>query len=96
MCRFVHLHTYRPAKGGKKIRLKKNKRGGGQNIESTVRSVELYCRGGELGSTAASPSDEEDKSAGFSAGGGVLGTRSGLSDCTPENKDKKQKRYYSQ
>lgn len=70
--------------------------GGGQNIESTIRSVELYCKGGELRSTAASPSDEEDKSAGFSAGGGVLGTRSGLSDCTPENKDKKQKHYCTQ
>lgn len=35
------------------------------------------------------PSDEEDRlatqSAGLSTGGGVLGTRSGLPDVTPEN-----------
>lgn len=78
------------------MRLHKKKGGWWQNIESTIRSVELYCKGGEFRSTAASPSDEEDKSAGFSAGGGVLGTRSGLSDCTPGNKDKKQKHYCTQ
>lgn len=39
--------------------------------------------------TPVLPSDEVDRlatqSAGLSTGGGVLGTRSGLSDATPEN-----------
>lgn len=34
MCRFVHLHTYRPVKGGKKMRLHKKKRGGGGGGET--------------------------------------------------------------
>lgn len=84
VCRFVHFHTYRPAKEWQQMRLNRKERAEHKIVD---RWAELYCKGGELGSTAASPCDEDDKSAGLSAGGGVLGTRSGLSGCTPENKE---------
>lgn len=62
--------------------------------------VKLYCRGGELESTPVLPNGEEDRSAwqstGFSTSGGVLGTRSGLPDCMPENKSNKKQIIYTQ
>lgn len=88
VCRFVNFHTYRPATEWQMMRWNVKK---WQKFWSTFRWVELYWKGGELGSTVASPSDEDDKSAGFSAGGGVRGTKSGLSDCTPENRIKRAK-----
>lgn len=53
--------------------------------------MKLYRRGGEVGATPVLPSDEVDRlasqSAEFSRSGGVLGTRSGLPDGTPGNKE---------
>lgn len=53
--------------------------------------MKLYRRGGEVGATPVLPRDEVDRlasqSAEFSTSGGVLGTRSGLPDCTPESKE---------
>lgn len=46
-----------------------------------------YCKGGDVETSPVLPNDEVDRfasqSAGFSTGGGVLGTKSGLPDCTP-------------
>lgn len=56
-----------------------------------VMPYDLYRRAGEVEATPVLPSDEVDRlasqSVGLSTSGGVLGTRSGLPECTPENKE---------
>lgn len=53
-------------------------------------AVTLYLSGGETEATPVLPNDELDRlawlSSGLSTRGGVLGTRSGLAECTPEEK----------
>lgn len=87
VCWFVHLHPYGPTA----IPSKENESLNGETKEwsrSVHIFVKLYRRGGEVEATPVLPSDEVDRlatqSAGLSAGGGVLGTRSGLPEATPE------------
>lgn len=57
---------------------------------------DLHLRAGEVQATPVLPSDEVDKlasqSAGLSINSGVLGTRSGLPECMPDNKVKQQRK----
>lgn len=57
-------------------------------LKSLTWAVKLYLSGGEKEATPVLPNDELDRlawlSSGLSPRGGVLGTRSGLAECTPE------------
>lgn len=79
---FVHFHPNRPVeKPGETV---SNRRARWKSL-----TVDLcYLSGGEMEATPVLPNDELDRlawlSSGFSTRGGVLGTRSGLPECTPE------------
>lgn len=86
---FADLCTSTPTELQRKVRVRP------EEMKKTQREHEkederFYRRGGEVETTPVLPCDEVDRlasqSAGLSTSGGVRGTRSGLPDCTPEEK----------
>lgn len=86
VCRFVHFHAYRAA-GESQSQTRRDEK---TQREHEKEDERFYRRGGEVETTPVLPCDEVDRlasqSAGLSTSGGVRGTRSGLPDCTPEEK----------
>lgn len=83
-CWFVHFYPYRPVEK-LEVNFFTRER---WKIKSLTLAAKLYLSGGEMEATPVLPKDELDRlawlSSGLSPRGGVLGTRSGLPDCTPE------------